>query len=487
MSALMLAICVIGVSIVLGFSNGRDLVPVLAWIAPGLALALWRSLPLPKALIAIAVAGLIAGALQWRGVVPLTPVLSIAAASALGIVLMLPHLLDRLLHNRLPALLTLFLFPAAQVSLEYSLNLILPYATFGAYAYTQATVPIAIQTASLGGLWLVSFIIAMAAPAIAHILTKRDLHALKLSGVSAVVIAVAFGYGAVRLASADLSGAKTVKVAGIASKPSDLTALIEATKGCGGDNCLQAKRDSVSQIEALFQRSEAAIDDGAQVVVWSEAAAPVFADEEANLLNRLTALARDKQVWLVPALFVIEPGRQISPNKVMLINPQGQIVSQHLKSKPVPGELSVNGPDKLTISPTPFGLVSMAICYDFDFPALARQATDAAIVFVPGSDWADIDPLHPRMVALRAVENGFAVIRPSRESVSVAYDQYGRLLAQAQWKGQPKPTVVAKVPQLSVATLYARIGDGVAWLCVTLLGVLCLLAMSQKGPKRPST
>ena len=467
------------IAIMLGFSNGRDLVPGLIWIAPGLAIALLRGRRLRPATVAMAVIGICAGAIQWRGVVPLPPLISLAIAGALGLMLILPYLADRVLAPRLSPWLALLVFPTAQVSLEYATGLVLPYATWGAFAYTQATFPAMLQIASLFGLWIVSFVVALSAPAIAATLQSAGQRHYAAPIVAVGALALTLSFGMVRLTTAP-GPLPTIKVAGIASKPSDLSAIIATNPGCGVDRCAQARHDADEQVAALLARTRAAIEEGAQVVVWSEAAAPVFADKEAALLSELAALAREKRSWIAPALFVVRPGIQLWANKVLLIDPQGKIVASHLKAKPVPGEISVDGPDTVSTASTPFGKVALAICYDFDFPALARLASGASFVLVPGSDWQAIDPLHPRMAALRAVENGYAVVRPSRESVSVAYDQYGRLLARAEWQGQARPTVIADVPVQAVSTLYSRIGDVFALVCVFRFAMLIAMAIAGR-------
>ena len=60
-----------------------------------------------------------------------------------------------------------------------------------------------------------------------------------------------------------------------------------------------------------------------------------------------------------------------------------------------------------------------AIAFDMDFPALLRQAgkqhTDLLIVpIVPADDSREIAPLHSKMTAFRAIENGFnLMLHPS--------------------------------------------------------------------------
>jgi apolipoprotein N-acyltransferase len=470
-------------AVLLGFSNGRDLIPGVIWIAPGLMLALLRGVAPGFAAKALLLSGIVAGMIQWRGVVPMAPAISLAVAAALGLVLILPYLADRLLAPRLSPMLGLLVFPTAQVTLEYATGFLSPYATWGSFAYTQASFPIVLQIASLFGLWIVSFVVALAAPALALIIERRRMRSWREVSVALCAIVATVVFGVVRLAVFSAPpNVVQIKAVGIASKPSDLAQIIAVKSGCGVDDCRLARRDAEAQIDALVARSRAAARAGARLVVWSEVAAPVFSDREAELMLRLRTLARDTHSWLAPALFVVRPGQPLWANKVLMIDPQGNVIATHLKSKPVPGEMSIDGPDTLPLVRTSIGLIGLAICYDFDFPALARQAAGASIVVVPGSDWAEIDPLHTQMSALRAVENGYAVLRPSRQSASVIYDQYGRLLSRTAWVDNPKPEVWAEVPLVAVPTLYSKVGDIFAILSTVSLLVLVRLGLSnQRG------
>jgi len=82
------------------------------------------------------------------------------------------------------------------------------------------------------------------------------------------------------------------------------------------------------------------------------------------------------------------------------------------------------------------------------------------------------------MVALRAVENGYAIIRPSRESASVAYDGFGRELARTEWVGVAEPAARATVTTAAASTLYSRIGDLFAYaMACALVGLLVLAVL----------
>ena len=435
-------------------------------------------------LLGLLLASAIAGGLQWTGVVPVALPLSIGSAIALGAVLALPYVADRLCFDRLPVMAGLFVFPLAQVSLELTTSSLLPYASFGAFAYTQTFAPTVIQIASLFGFWSVSFVIALMAPATAGLLTQEGL--LRWSGlaVAGPVVAATLLFGSWRLGTVPVETAPVV-LAGLASKPSDLTAVIAVKDGCGADGCAKARADARDQVNRLFLRTDAAADiRGLDVVTWSEVAAPLFADDVPAFLDRAKDLARRHRLYFAPAVFIIEPGRTPWRNEVYLFDPDGRRIAAHLKSKPVPGEISVDGPDRLALAQTSIGTIGLAICYDMDFQALARQASGARLMLVPGSDWSAIDPLHPNMVAMRAVENGYAVLRPSRESASVAFDGFGREIGRTAWRGIDEPMVRATLRSKAPLTFYSKIGDAFAYLAAMAFTALCVAAGLSKPRHR---
>ena len=82
-------------------------------------------------------------------------------------------------------------------------------------------------------------------------------------------------------------------------------------------------------------------------------------------------------------------GRAVNENHAILLDPQGQVVWDYLKSKPTPGDGHVPGPGLIPTVDTPYGRLATVICQDDFFPALIRQAgrADVDILLVPSSDW----------------------------------------------------------------------------------------------------
>jgi apolipoprotein N-acyltransferase len=151
------------------------------------------------------------------------------------------------------------------------------------------------------------------------------------------------------------------------------------------------------------------------------------------------------------------------------------------KSRPVPGweaSIIVRGDGRLPLVATDEGRLGGSICFEMDHPDFVRQiglaATDLWIV--PANDWREVKRSHLQPVAFRAIENGTPILRATSAGMSAAFDANGRTLALVDhFSGQR--TMVAQIPIGSVATIYARVGDLFAWLCVGALGMFMVMAL----------
>lgn len=282
--------------------------------------------------------------------------------------------------------------------------------------------------------------------------------------------------------------AKTARIAaigwpeGILSQPEFLRALEPRLSGDERERLSIAFGRIHDHFLNASQREARA---GTQIILWPEANAMVFHEDEPALLGRARALARDENAYLLMGVGTVFPGTDRPfENKAVLIDAAGAIVLSYVKAIPVPGfeaRMSRRGKPLVLTQVSPFGRLAVAICYDLDFPSFLRQAgaAKADLLLVPASDWEAIKLLHHVSAAFRAIENGVTMVRATRWGLSAAVDPYGRVLAQLDPFVAPNQTMVAQVPVSSVRTIYAQFGDWFAWLCVA--GFLALFAW------RPST
>ena len=452
------------------FANGRWTVPLIAWLAPMVLLAYLRSAPTRRGL-ALGWALFVAGwAAQWWGIVRLPAPLFALATLASGFTGFLPYVADRWLAPRLHGLRSTLVFPAAQVSIELLLSLFAPSGSWGSLAYTQyGDLPL-MQLASITGLYGISFLIAWGAAAANFCFENRHWPPLSARAalIFAATLAAALLYGGARLAQAPDDG-RTLRVATIS--PLYDTASDHDPAGA-----------SAAQ-DFLYARSSEQAAAGAKTILWPEDSFFVRKLDEAVVLERARAFAREQRLYLGIAYgALLDPGSPRYENKMLLITPAGDIAWQYLKNHPVPGReqmLVVRGDGGPAVHESADGRFAGAICYDADFPeffaGLGAAGVDA--LYLPADDWRAIDPLHAHMAVFRAIEQGFSLVRPTMNGLSIATNHRGEVLgAMDHWQTQDRVMAV-NLPLGPVRTIYSRVGNLFAWLCVA--GLLALTVLSK--------
>ena len=238
----------------------------------------------------------------------------------------------------------------------------------------------------------------------------------------------------------------------------------------------------------LLSRAEREMQAGAKIVFWGETNAPVLKQDEGAFVIRGGKLATKYHAYLGMALGVLNAGNTPPlENKLVLVQPNGQVAWEYNKARPVPGPeaaLQVRGDGKLRALDTPYGRVSSIVCFDGDFPQLLAQAgaLGADVVLDPSNDWRAIDPWHTQMASFRAIEQGFNLVRQTSQGLSAAFDYQGRRLAAMDHYRTTDYVMVSQVPTRGVRTVYSRLGDWFAWMCLAGLALLTLQSLRRKRP-----
>ncbi|WP_078963364.1 nitrilase-related carbon-nitrogen hydrolase [Streptomyces durhamensis] len=223
---------------------------------------------------------------------------------------------------------------------------------------------------------------------------------------------------------------------------------------------------------------------GAKIVVWPEEGVRTQESQEFAAIAAARAEARSSHVYLEIGVRVHSTtAPAYGRNEALLIDPCGTVLRTYQKVHPIPGsERFTPGDGPVPVVRTPYGRLANVICYDADFPALMRTRAD--IMLVPAHDWKEYGGAHTGKAALAAVEGGYALFRQDAEGVSAAYDAQGQLLATGDYFTTGRQTTVANVPVRGVTTVYDRIGDAFAWLCLAALAALTLTAVVRA--RRPA-
>jgi apolipoprotein N-acyltransferase len=483
--------------------GGRWDVALAAWIAPVFLLRVSR---ISRPSVAIPAMWLVSfgQALAWAFELSDEMTLpSYAIALSFGAVFALPYAADRLLTPRLDVIGKLMVFPAAWACTEFLMGSLSPLGVmYGLRANTQTENLPLLQLTSLLGPYSIGFLIAWLASTMNWIWENpRDGKAPRVAAAFGVCLGLVLLFGGLRYAltppakhyvrmatvtpSMYVQNAAHAMIAGREATPdgwAEPQKVMHADKALFGSKPELAHADATTTRAAyaliqdnLLQSTREAARSGAKVVVWSETAAPLFSPADtAALMAKVGEVARQEKIYVVAAI-----GQAFARNQAHLIGPGGREIWSYDKRHPVPLlEPVPPGHRPAPIVQTPFGRLTNVICFDADFPAQSR--VDADIMMVPGFEFPQIGRSHTlKWVRVRAIENGYSLIRSAYDSQSAAFDRLGNVLATQDTTGPDRHIMYADVPTEGRRTLYNRFGDILVWLSLAGLMVATGAAFRQ--------
>ena len=481
-------------------ANGRHTIAIAPWLAMFSLLYFVRSkrpragLPLAWLLLFLEFA------FQFRGMAPVPGIFYYVLSAVYGFALFLPFAIDRLVVPRAPGFANTLVFPCAWVAMEWFVAGFTPYGSWGSLAYTQHENLVLLQLLAATGLYGPSFLIAWFA-SVATQMTQRGFSDRTAQRTALVFVAVGTTIllaGGARLVFF-APDSPTVRIASLTKPDVDLFSGVQggiaaAFSGQLSEQNINRIRDNGNTIlDDLLQHAGREAEAGARIVFWGETNSFSMKADEPAMMARGAQFARDHGIFLgmAPAVF---GGRADKPleNKLVLFNPDGDVALEYWKAIPVPGseaDVQAKKGGRIETTDTPYGRIGAAICFDMDFPDHLKQAgrRRADIMLVPSNDWREIDPWHSQMARFRAIEQGFNLVRHASNGLSLAADYQGRILASMDHFTSDTRDLVAMVPTRGCRTIYSRIGDLFAWLCIAGLAVMVVLAGKVILPQKRGT
>ena len=394
----------------------------------------------------------------------------IRAASSAGAAILFSLLLvvDRLMVPRLSGFLATLVYPLGYTTLEFINTLTNPLGSWGTGVYVHAGNLALMQLVSVTGMWGISFLVAWPSTII-NWAWERDFAWKEIRrglAVFGTVLLLVLLFGQLRLMFAP-SPQETVRVAGIVAV--DFRAEHDELRQLEDEDWEGYRQMTRSRHALYFEETAREAEAGAQIVLWPEAAAPVAREDEAELIAQAQKFSREQGIYLAVPMLVDNQDDEPYENKLLVFDPNGEIVLDHIKYGGAGMEGNrVDGDGVLRTFITPFGVLSGLICWDTDFPGnvlrAGRNGTD--ILLSPSMDFQDISPLHAHIAMVRAIENGVSVVRVADNGLSAIYDPYGRTLATMDHFTDGERVIVAQVPTRGISTIYPIIGDLFGWLAV---------------------
>ena len=348
-----------------------------------------------------------------------------------------------------------------------------PWALLGATLWTR---PGLAAAASLGGIWLLSLVLAAVNVALTGAVLPGARRATRRSGVvvAASLVAALWMYGEARPSPEPRA---TVTIAGV--QPGVV-------------------HRGAERFAAHEDLTRTLVGEPVDLVVWAESSVGFDLDREPAYAARLRALAADLGA---PVLVNVDARR--GPGGIykssVLVDGDGlgerydkmRLVpfGEYIPLRPALGWMSsitdAAGEDRhrgdgLVIMDVNGVRIGPLVCFESAFPDLSRLLADrgadvvvlqTATTTFQGS-WAQGQ--HASLGAIRAIESGRPMVHAAVSGVSAVFDAEGRRLTRL---GNHDTGVwVAEVPLVSGRTPYVRAGDWVPVACILALLVAGMIA-----------
>ena len=325
-----------------------------------------------------------------------------------------------------------------------------------------------LQLLDLTGAFGLSFLMALAAASLAALASPPFRRAGVQWGAGAAVVLA-------------LSLARGVWILG-AAEPAPRTARVAVVQASESHQAPGAAVVCISRPGEYARRTVEAIRQGAQLVVWPEAASEGDAVYDPLTRAFLTRLLEGSQAHLLAGSFVLHPESGSKTNAAAMLAPSGELLGLYAKVRIVPfGEYlplrpllrwteqygmpadDLRAGDRWTPLPWAGGRAGVSICFESAFGDISRTLVHQGanlLVVLTSDGWAGRTSAglqHATFAPLRAVETRRAVARAAATGVSQLIDPYGRPLRSLPMF--EKGIAVADLPLRSDLTLYARLGD----------------------------
>ena len=402
-------------------------------------------------------------------------------------------------RTRVPILLA---GPALWVSIEYLRTYFpfggFPWALLGASQYKFLQV---IQISELGGVYLVSFLVALVNFGVAALVEQwpPTRKAKQSFAIAAACLVAAIIYGSVRIKQVD---------AAFAHQPEIKVGIVQGNINQG------EKWDPEFFWSTLVRHIELSKDllkQPKDLIVWPEASVTTYFNESWDKKDKVL-----ESLSLFDAYFLFGSisketvgGKKHFFNSAFMLSPKGaSLLGRYDKIHLVPfgeyvpmqkvlfwvdaiakgnaGDSTPGG--KIVLFNTGKYKLGCVICYEVIFPNLCRKfVKQGAQVMSTITNDAWFGPTsapyqHFSNLVLRAVENRVYFIRAANTGVSAISDPCGRLLAQGkiydieELEGTVRPS--------PVRTLYSWAGDWFAISCAGLTILLCAFIILKRPDKK---
>lgn len=371
------------------------------------------------------------------------------------------------------------MFAFAWTGFEFIRSLLTIEGTFQSLAYTQTTVLPIIQIASLIGIWGITFLLMLIPSSIALAYSSRKIKTLV---IPCCLLICTLLFGAYRLYFAAQDQGPTLKIglAAVSITPEQLFI-----------NDLETKLMIVAKYKNAIAKLA---KQGAKVVLLPEEIVMVNPEEKESFLRLLSTSAQESHVFLIVGIksllqhtdeLHIDEENTIFSNIAYLFSPEGKILIQYYKHHPwlTFERKMIRGSSLGVIDIKELGKWGIETCIDVDFvnPSLQYSKWGINILLSPAINVDTDGWLHGRIAIMQGVAGNFAVARTAQQGMLSFSDSRGRILASAITNSHGNDTLLIREMKTGGGnSLYSRLGDWFAWLCVGMSVLVLLLSCIRR-------
>ena len=426
------------------------------------------------------------GNLPWVVSIPLYLALSTWLALFYGLAALVSCFGERV------GLKKVFTLPVCWVACDFMRSFLLtgfPWAMLGHSQYRTLTL---IQIADITGVYGITFMIILA-NVVCYRVVRANFGAkvsypVKSAAVLLIALVITLLYGFYRLNGTETPSGNSLRVA-----------LIQGNISQDIKWSPEFRDQTIATYERLTRKAgrEKKID----LIVWPESAVPFFFQDQPQEAERIRALARELDSYLLfgsPA-YEQRNGQPVLLNSGIMIDPTGKTVARGDKIHLVPfgeyvpmrsifpfiskivvgiGDFSPGEYAK----PLPAGKAEagLLVCYEAIFPELAREYVNNGaniLVNITNDAWfgnSSAPYQHLSIAVLRAVETRTPLIRAANTGITAIVDQNGHIRSMTNLFEETLKT--GYITPGTADSFYLKTGDIVARLCVTLMILITLIA-----------
>lgn len=381
----------------------------------------------------------------------------------------------------------LFGIPALWVALELMRAHILTGFPWLLLGYSLADHLLIAQLARFGGVYLLSYILALFSTAVVLVIRSSNRAQGKWLGLGLFVIGLATAGGTLLPES----------------KPAETAYLVQAQVPLDEEWTRDSFENLVSDLQTRLLATWARNDARSGLVVWPEMPAPLYYPDDHWLRERLHGLARQMQSPMVVSVVAYaDASRKRAYNSAVLVDASGEFQGRYDKIHLVPfGEYIPLKSlfffmEKITTEVSDFEPGGKAaplgtgkplgtlICYENIFPDLVRQFTAGGaqvLVNMSNDGWYGTSAARDQLLLmsrLRAIENGRWMLRSTNTGISAVVDPYGRVRSFPPDQRNVFPVAFSYARGRTVFVLF---GHWFSWLCAA--GAIWLVVMAARASR----